>query len=83
MITGTTTVCINFRLQLFKNFSFNSFRYPFFSRSNTTDPGVGEWGHYGCDAPEVLVLATLAAMQRIEPNPDFILWTGDSGPHYW
>ncbi len=52
-------------------------------RSNTTDPAVGPAGNYSCDAPEVLVMALLAAMQRIEPNPDFILWTGDSGPHYW
>lgn len=52
-------------------------------RGNTTDPEVRAEGNYNCDAPEVLVMALLTAMQRIEPHPDFILWTGDSGPHYW
>lgn len=51
--------------------------------SSSVDPGVGPGGSYQCDAPAVLVMAMLAAMKRIEPHPDFILWTGDSGPHYW
>jgi len=44
---------------------------------------VGPAGNYNCDSPEVLVESALLAMARIEPNPDFIVWTGDSAPHVW
>jgi len=44
---------------------------------------VGPAGNYYCDSPKVLVESALLAMVRIEPNPDFIVWTGDSAPHVW
>lgn len=39
-------------------------------------------GDFNCDSPWLLVNSVIKAMQDIEPNPDFILWTGDSSPHY-
>ncbi|KAF2359321.1 Calcineurin-like phosphoesterase domain ApaH type [Trinorchestia longiramus] len=43
--------------------------------------GNGHYGNYLCDAPWPLVRAGLDAMVKIEDKPDFILWTGDIGPH--
>ncbi|XP_059080788.1 acid sphingomyelinase-like phosphodiesterase 3b isoform X1 [Tigriopus californicus] len=39
-------------------------------------------GDFNCDSPWPLVSSVIKAMQDIEPNPDFILWTGDSSPHF-
>ncbi|XP_062571431.1 acid sphingomyelinase-like phosphodiesterase 3b [Saccostrea cucullata] len=39
------------------------------------------YGNYHCDSPWKLIQSATAAMKRIHPNPDFILWTGDSVPH--
>ncbi|XP_057355875.1 acid sphingomyelinase-like phosphodiesterase 3b isoform X2 [Manis pentadactyla] len=44
-------------------------------------PGAGPWGDYLCDSPWVLVNSSVWAMREIEPEPDFILWTGDDTPH--
>ncbi|XP_018018528.1 acid sphingomyelinase-like phosphodiesterase 3b [Hyalella azteca] len=41
----------------------------------------GRYGNYLCDAPWMLVNAGLDAMMNIDAHPDFILWTGDIGPH--
>eukprot|EP00090_Calanus_glacialis_P045413 TRINITY_DN8417_c0_g1_i1.p1 TRINITY_DN8417_c0_g1~~TRINITY_DN8417_c0_g1_i1.p1 ORF type:complete len:822 (-),score=306.82 TRINITY_DN8417_c0_g1_i1:453-2918(-) len=43
---------------------------------------VGPAGNYHCDSPAALVESALLAMQRFHPNPDFIVWTGDSAPHW-
>lgn len=39
------------------------------------------YGNYQCDSPWRLILSATAAMKRLHPDPDFILWTGDSVPH--
>ncbi|XP_013408237.1 acid sphingomyelinase-like phosphodiesterase 3b [Lingula anatina] len=39
------------------------------------------YGDYLCDSPWSLINSSVHAMKQIEPNADFILWTGDSGPH--
>ncbi|XP_013405141.1 acid sphingomyelinase-like phosphodiesterase 3b [Lingula anatina] len=39
------------------------------------------YGDYVNDSPWSLVNSSLHAMKQIEPNADFILWTGDTGPH--
>lgn len=41
----------------------------------------GKFGDYLCDAPWTLVREAVKGMHHIEPNPDFILWTGDDPPH--
>ncbi|XP_019614981.1 PREDICTED: acid sphingomyelinase-like phosphodiesterase 3b [Branchiostoma belcheri] len=46
-----------------------------------SDPG--SWGDYLCDAPWRLINDTVHAMKDIEPNPDFIIWTGDDTPHIY
>ena len=51
------------------------------SNSSTT-PGAGPAGDYRCDAPPPLVFSALEAMAKLEPLPDFIVWTGDSAPHW-
>jgi len=43
---------------------------------------VGPAGNYHCDAPNDLVESALLAMVRFAPKPDFIVWTGDSAPHW-
>jgi len=50
--------------------------------ANQTDEAVGPAGNYSCDSPLLLVESSLQAMQRHQPSPDFILWTGDSAPHW-
>ncbi|VTJ55006.1 Hypothetical predicted protein [Marmota monax] len=44
-------------------------------------PNAGLWGDYLCDSPWVLINSSIYAMKEIEPEPDFILWTGDDTPH--
>lgn len=39
-------------------------------------PNPGPWGDYLCDAPWLLINSSIHAMKEIEPEPDFILWTG-------
>lgn len=34
------------------------------------------YGNYQCDSPWRLILSATAAMKRLHPDPDFILWTG-------
>ena len=50
--------------------------------NQTSEPGAGPAGEYSCDSPEVLVFSALEAMQKFQPKPDFIVWTGDSAPHW-
>jgi len=50
--------------------------------SDKSDMGVGPAGNYSCDSPLLLVESALQAMQRHHPTPDFIVWTGDSAPHW-
>ncbi|XP_040085738.1 acid sphingomyelinase-like phosphodiesterase 3b isoform X2 [Oryx dammah] len=44
-------------------------------------PNAGPWGNYLCDSPWILINSSIYAMKEIEPEPDFILWTGDDTPH--
>ena len=47
--------------------------------------GIGKarrFGEYDCETNKDLFLSALEAMVDIEPDPDFILWTGDSSPHW-
>ncbi|XP_008951650.1 acid sphingomyelinase-like phosphodiesterase 3b isoform X2 [Pan paniscus] len=44
-------------------------------------PDAGPWGDYLCDSPWALINSSIYAMKEIEPEPDFILWTGDDTPH--
>lgn len=39
-------------------------------------PNAGPWGDYLCDSPWVLINSSIYTMKEIEPEPDFILWTG-------
>jgi sphingomyelin phosphodiesterase acid-like 3 len=39
------------------------------------------FGNYLCDSPLPLVESAFDYMVKINPNPDFILWTGDDPPH--
>uniref|UniRef100_A0A2K5DT27 Sphingomyelin phosphodiesterase acid like 3B n=1 Tax=Aotus nancymaae TaxID=37293 RepID=A0A2K5DT27_AOTNA len=44
-------------------------------------PNAGPWGDYLCDSPWSLINSSIYAMKEIDPEPDFILWTGDDTPH--
>ena len=39
-------------------------------------PNAGPWGNYLCDSPWILINSSIYAMKEIEPEPDFIFWTG-------
>jgi hypothetical protein len=39
--------------------------------------------NFRCDSPKKLVLSAIRYLKKVEPNPDFILWTGDNSPHWW
>eukprot|EP01095_Lingulamoeba_sp_RSL-Kostka_P000288 TRINITY_DN1044_c1_g2_i1.p1 TRINITY_DN1044_c1_g2~~TRINITY_DN1044_c1_g2_i1.p1 ORF type:complete len:497 (+),score=90.22 TRINITY_DN1044_c1_g2_i1:64-1554(+) len=42
---------------------------------------VYQYGKYGCDPPEILLNKTLEGMKEVNPNPYFILLTGDLVGH--
>uniref|UniRef100_H2Z1U7 Uncharacterized protein n=1 Tax=Ciona savignyi TaxID=51511 RepID=H2Z1U7_CIOSA len=44
-------------------------------------PDAGLFGDYRCDSPWSLVRSAVEEMKRIEPNPNFIIWTGDDTLH--
>ncbi|KAF7690498.1 acid sphingomyelinase-like phosphodiesterase 3a [Silurus meridionalis] len=44
-----------------------------------SDPGV--FGDYMCDSPYKLILSAFSYMKSVDPEPEFIIWTGDSPPH--
>eukprot|EP01132_Coremiostelium_polycephalum_P009309 gene9309-11411_t len=39
-------------------------------------------GNYRCDTPYLLLKSAFEFMAKTEPNPDFIIWTGDDPPHF-
>lgn len=41
----------------------------------------GFYGNSLCDTSSELMDLSIRAMAILEPNPDFILWTGDNAPH--
>eukprot|EP01116_Phalansterium_solitarium_P023760 TRINITY_DN8495_c0_g1_i2.p1 TRINITY_DN8495_c0_g1~~TRINITY_DN8495_c0_g1_i2.p1 ORF type:complete len:435 (-),score=77.74 TRINITY_DN8495_c0_g1_i2:84-1388(-) len=45
------------------------------------DDSHGPYGTYACDPPLLLWNSALEAMKLLDPNPDFILYTGDFGAH--
>ncbi|KAL0967388.1 hypothetical protein UPYG_G00251600 [Umbra pygmaea] len=44
-----------------------------------SNPGV--FGDYLCDAPYHLILSAFQHMKQVTPQPEFMIWTGDSPPH--
>lgn len=44
-------------------------------------PDAGPFGDYRCDSPWKLINSSVYAMKLLEPNPDFIIWTGDDTLH--
>ncbi|XP_018598045.1 cyclic GMP-AMP phosphodiesterase SMPDL3A [Scleropages formosus] len=42
----------------------------------------GEFGDYMCDSPYELILSAFDFMKRSGQLTDFIIWTGDSPPHF-
>eukprot|EP01137_Pigoraptor_chileana_P002804 Opistho-2@42147 len=45
-------------------------------------PGTaGYWGDYSCDLPIRTISHTLDFISKMDPRPDFIIWTGDNPPH--
>lgn len=51
-------------------------------KGNQSSPSnIGNYGNYLCDAPWQLITSAVQAMYKIQPDPDFIIWTGDSVPH--
>ena len=40
---------------------------------------AGKFGEYSCDTPVALLESAMRAQRHF--NPDFIVWTGDTGPH--
>jgi sphingomyelin phosphodiesterase acid-like 3 len=42
---------------------------------------AGPFGDYSCDSPESLVKSAFQFMRSEDPNPNFIIWTGDTVPH--
>ena len=43
---------------------------------------LGPMGDFGCDSPWPLVKSAVKAMHDLHPEPEFILWTGDSISHF-
>ncbi|KAK5975750.1 Metallophos domain-containing protein [Trichostrongylus colubriformis] len=49
--------------------------------TNVTKSRLGPFGDYMCDSPKPLVIHAIDEAKRLIPNPDLIIWTGDSVPH--
>jgi len=47
------------------------------------ETSAGRVGNYRCDGTRPVLLSAVKTMKVEEPEPDFILWTGDSSPHSW
>ena len=58
------------------NYSETGSQYNCHNDGDGDDRDNGHYGNYNCDAPWALVTSAVRAMQRIQPDPDFILWTG-------
>jgi hypothetical protein len=43
---------------------------------------AGLFGDYNCETNKQLFISAVKAMAKIKSNPEFILWTGDSSPHW-
>ncbi|KAJ8009014.1 hypothetical protein DPEC_G00084440 [Dallia pectoralis] len=43
------------------------------------NPGI--FGDYLCDSPYQLILSAFQHMKTLAPQPEFMIWTGDSPPH--
>ena len=52
------------------------------SANLTSGDGLNPAGDYRCDPPLLLIDSALKAMATADPEPDFILWTGDSNAHW-
>ena len=59
----------------------SDFCRPFKNGAPKNRKDIGVAGNYQCDPPALLIRSALMAMQEVEPNPDFIVWTGDSSAH--
>ncbi len=44
--------------------------------SSDTQPSWGIYGDYLCDAPWALINSSVYAMKEINPDVDFLIWTG-------
>lgn len=53
-----------------------------FCRNSSFGSSVMDSGDYQCDSPLLLFKSAVRAMSLFEPDPEFILWTGDSNPHW-
>ena len=92
ILKGTTSHKYLCYLRLFYRKFLASDRFPLWQNvQSPTDPGkicnsqtpfsqtpshAGKWGNYLCDSPWRLINSSVYAMKSIEPNPDFIIWTG-------
>eukprot|EP01132_Coremiostelium_polycephalum_P007564 gene7564-9299_t len=52
-----------------------------FSGNIGPDPSSGLFGRYGCDTNYLLFNSTMEELIKRAPNPDFIIYTGDSAGH--
>ena len=43
---------------------------------------ANQWGDYNCDSPPLLVNKTIEWISKMDPPPDFIIYTGDSPGHH-
>ena len=57
--------------------------HPMSDNTSSGDSNVRDFGDYRCDSPLLLVESALSAMSNITSSPDFIVWTGDSSPHWY
>eukprot|EP01111_Echinosteliopsis_oligospora_P011657 TRINITY_DN3898_c0_g1_i1.p1 TRINITY_DN3898_c0_g1~~TRINITY_DN3898_c0_g1_i1.p1 ORF type:complete len:568 (-),score=132.38 TRINITY_DN3898_c0_g1_i1:24-1727(-) len=42
---------------------------------------AGPWGNYNCDLNPALLDNLMSHLSSLQPQPDFIFWTGDNPPH--
>lgn len=60
------------------------FSYPTTAALSCTVKNISErgpFGNYFCDSPWILIEEVIKGAQKLRPDVDFILWTGDTSPH--
>ncbi|CAB1342803.1 unnamed protein product [Coregonus sp. 'balchen'] len=52
-----------------------------FSSKGVPALNPGLFGDFMCDSPYQLILSAFQHMKQVAPQPEFMIWTGDSPPH--
>ncbi|EGC32843.1 hypothetical protein DICPUDRAFT_37701 [Dictyostelium purpureum] len=74
--------CIGLNNGKFWHITDSHFEFSYDTACTDKKNDISPIGDYKCDTSPELLISSFEYMKKMEPNPDFILWTGDSPPHF-